>query len=121
LAQAAVAYPFALHRKSKMKVNKMFPSRFFRAADMDDKNPIVVTIAAVTMERVGQNAAELKPVMSFSDAASKLVLNKVNTEKLVQLFGDDNSDGWIGEQIALVHGTASFGGRTVGAVRVVAA
>jgi hypothetical protein len=99
-----------------MKLNKMYPSKFFRAADVLD-GPIHVTIESVAMERVGDDPKP-KPVVTFSDAIQKLVLNKTNGGILADLLGSDESADWHGERIALVHGKASFGSRTVDAVRV---
>ena len=100
-----------------MKLNKMYPSKYFRAADVAEK-PIGVTIETVVMERIGDDVKP-KPVVSFSDAEQRLVLNKTNGSRLAQLFGSDDTEDWHGEKIYLVCGQASFGSRVVDAVRII--
>jgi hypothetical protein len=99
-----------------MKLSGMFPGKYFRASDVLD-GPIFVTIANVAMEKVGDDPKP-KPVVTFSETAQKLVLNKTNGDRLAELIGSAESADWHGEEIALVHGKASFGSRTVDAVRV---
>jgi hypothetical protein len=99
-----------------MKMHKMSPSKYFRAADVSD-GPVVVTIDRIDMERVGDDT-RAKPVVTFKEVDQRLVLNKTNGSRLAELFGSDDTDDWLDKKIVLVYGHATFGSRTVGAIRV---
>lgn len=98
-----------------MKTSEVFPSRFIKAADIGDKDEIVVTITNVTIEEVGDDE---KPVAHFKGAEKGLVLNRTNWDRIAYIASNDDSDAWPGVRIALYTELVSFGGKTGPAVRV---
>ncbi len=100
-----------------MKTSERFPSRFVQASDLKPEGAVVV-IDRVDMTEIGQGRDKKeKPVVTFKNASKGLVLNRVNNETIVDLFGDDDRD-WEGERIVLYPTTTQFGGKTVDCVRV---
>jgi hypothetical protein len=100
-----------------MKTSERFPSRFVQASDLPPEGT-VVRIDKVRKEKVGQGSDQKeKPVVSFTNASKGLVLNRVNNDAIVDLFGDDDRD-WHGQKIELYPTTTTFGSKTVPCVRV---
>ena len=56
-------------------------------------------------------------MLFFAGLTQGLVLNVTNLDVLLEAFGSDE-DAWIGRKIALDKVRASFGGRSVNAIRV---
>ena len=79
-----------------MKLNEMFPSRFFKAIDC--KPPLTLTVTGVAPEKFQDGTS--KHVVSFRESEKGLVLNKTNAESIAEMYGDD-SDRWAGRQIEL--------------------
>lgn len=104
-----------------MKIDKMFSSKFLRAADVDemaDENTqtAVVTIDRVEMAEVGQDQQE-KPVVYFRGIDPGMVLNKTNANSIAKLLGND-TDEWSGKAIGLFTTEVDFSGQQVLAIRV---
>ncbi len=100
-----------------MKTSQVFPSKYLKAADLED-NDVTLTIASCEMETVGQgNDQEEKPVLYFKKTKKGLVLNKTNMNVIENLYGDETDD-WIGEQITLFPTVVEFSGKQVDAIRV---
>lgn len=104
-----------------MNINKVFTSKFLRAADIDeiaDENTqtAVVTIDRVEMAEVGQDQQE-KPVVYFRGIEPGLVLNKTNAATLSKLLGNE-TDEWSGKAIGLFTTEVDYAGQQVLAVRV---
>jgi hypothetical protein len=106
-------------KKTRMKSNQVFPSRWFKAADLEP-NGEVVTIRKTVMEEIGEER-ERKPVMTFEETDQALVINITNWNSIAELTGKDDSDDWPGHAIKLVRVKVPFGKKTVDAVRVEAA
>lgn len=68
------------------------------------------------VEMVELNGDE-KPVLYFKGKDKGIVLNKTNSNKIAEIFGDD-TDGWTDGQIVLFETTTEFQGKTVPAIRV---
>ena len=99
-----------------MKTNKMFPSKYLKAADLDGKSRIVV-IKDVIMEVLGQgDEAEEKPVVYFEDG-KPLALNKTNCNVIEDSLGEE-SDDWIDHELDLYPDRVPFKGKMVDAIRV---
>jgi hypothetical protein len=96
-----------------MHVDQLFPSRFFRAADLGGK-PLRVTIASVQREDVG---GESKVILSFSDNDKSLIANKTNCRAIGRLLGNE-TNLWRGKAITLVPALVDFKGESVDAIRV---
>jgi hypothetical protein len=74
-----------------------FPSRFLKAADIEDGER--VTIKTVSIEAVGQDQVE-KPVIAFKQHSKPAVLNRTNADAIRREFGDDYT-AWGGELVIL--------------------
>jgi len=98
-----------------MRIDELYPSRFFRHADLDGK-PMRVTISGVTREDV---FGESKVILSFADG-KELILNKTNARPIAKILGDETS-AWDGRDIMLVPAQVPFKGDIVDAIRVRAA
>ncbi len=99
-----------------MHIDQLFPSRFMRCADLNDKE-LRVTIAGVRREDVG---GEQKVVLSFADGAKMLILNKTNARAIAKVLGSETR-GWTGKAITLIPAQVDFRGDLVDAIRVRAA
>src|SRR5438093_8585771 len=99
-----------------MKFNDMFPSRFFKAEDLDE--PLVVKIKQVQIERLGGENGDEKPVMSFVGQTKGLALNKTNAATIINIVGSDDVDDWIGAKVELYKDSVLFHGVPTSCVRV---
>ena len=92
----------------------MFPSRFFKAIDLEGDT--ILKIQNVALEPVGQEQDD-KPVVSFVGQDKKLILNVTNGGIIADAFGD-NADDWVGRMVCLYPTKAQFGSKMVDAIRV---
>jgi hypothetical protein len=101
-------------------ITEMYPSRFFRAADVP-KRGITLVIENVTQEEVNGDGEtkQRKWALKFKGEDRLLVLNKTNASILAEAFGN-NTDGWLNKPIALRTEKVSFGGRMTDGIRVAA-
>ena len=95
----------------------MQPSTYLKKEDVP--NPMNVQIAGIKRETVGQGAdQEQKPIIYFHGMEKGMVLNNINSQILVMIFGD-NIEAMAGKTIQLyVDPTVSFGGKMVGGLRL---
>lgn len=102
-----------------MKLNDAFPSNWLKAADIDeDMGPLALTIKSAEMEPIKTDkGTEQKLVLKFRETEKGLICNVTNAKTIGSLYGDDTDD-WIGKQIALVVAEVSFGSDLVAAIRV---
>jgi hypothetical protein len=98
-----------------MKMSNVFPSKFLKAADLQDR-PVTLIMSRVDMEKVVDGEEE-KPVLYFTKAKKGLVLNKTNNKVIMAAYGDD-SDLWEGHPLVLFPAMVDFRGDTVEAIRV---
>lgn len=96
-----------------MLVSEAYPSKYLKAADLRDRN-VMVVIDRVEIEDIGDDT---KPVVYFQGKEKGLCLNKTNANNIAIALGDDTQD-WIGKEIILFPAMVDFQGRTVPAVRV---
>lgn len=100
-----------------MNINNAFPSKYLKSGDVENGD-LVLTIARVTTETVGQGAdAEQKPIVYFTETEKGLVLNKVNANSISNLYGPE-TDAWTGRRISLFSTEVDFAGRPTLALRV---
>jgi hypothetical protein len=97
-----------------MNANKAFSGSFFKATDLEAGKDVVLTIATVVMESVGDDE---RLVISFTDSDQKLPLNKTNGAILIELYGDETDD-WEGKKIAIYRTKVDFQGKRVDALRI---
>ena len=91
---------------------KLFDERFVGSWDLPTDKPVTVKIAKVGQDTVfdpKENTKETVPVLFFVGKKKSMVLNKTNAKTIARLHGDD-TDGWVGKQIALtVENVKAFG------------
>lgn len=97
----------------------MIKSKYWRAADLRGRSPIVLTIADVTEELMGRGGKpEAKVFLWFSENLKGLQLNKTRVKVLETAYGPD-SDLWTGRKVRLSYDpTVEFGAVQVGGVRL---
>jgi hypothetical protein len=98
-----------------MNINDAFPSKYLKAADIPEGNP-VVTIRVVTTEEVGRDKEE-RPVLYFEGEEKGIILNKTNATNISKLYGYETED-WPGRQVALGVAMVDFQGQSVEAIRI---
>ena len=96
-----------------MKISSAFPSKFLKAADLQDQN-VNVIISHVDMDDVGDT--DKKPVVFFQGKAKGVVLNKTNSKVIAMAYGDD-TDAWRGKPLILFPAMVEFKGDMVEAIR----
>lgn len=95
-----------------------FKSNFLKKDDFP--SPKVMTISTVELREIGfEGQKEEKFVLQFEGLEQGLVLNRQNSEILMELFGSDDSDDWVGKQVTVYHDPhVTFKGRRVGGLRL---
>lgn len=93
-----------------MNINKAFPSKFLKAADLDGS--VSVEVIKVDFEEVGQNK-ERRPVAYFKGIAKGVVLNKTRSNGIVRAAGSEDTDDWPGTIVELYPSTTQFQGEEV--------
>jgi len=96
-----------------MKMSSAFPSKYVRAADLNDRE-VTVVMDRIELEDVGDGH---KPVLYFRKSTKGLVLNKTNAKVIAGTYGDDTDD-WIDKTIILYPAMVDFRGDMVEAIRV---
>lgn len=97
-----------------MRMSEAFPSNYLKAADLNGHH-VKVTIESVSMEKIGEDR---KPVLHFVGKDRGLVLNKTNSNRIVEAVGSDETDNWEGWQITLYACKVDYQGQRVDAIRV---
>jgi hypothetical protein len=115
-AAAACKY-FSEHKpqETDMKVSELFPSPFFKHADLGGK-PITLVISYAEEKEVGRNN-ELRPVLFFEGERRGMVLNKHNARFLAAMLGDD-SEGWAKKRVTLYPTQVDFAGVPTNTIRL---
>ena len=96
-----------------MKINKLFKSKYLKAADLDED---LTTMVISRVEVVDFDDGE-KPVLFFEGEERGLVLNKTNSRAISAAYGYE-TDTWAGKRVILFSTTVDFQGSTVDAIRV---
>ena len=99
-----------------MLIDQLYPSRFLRASDLNNK-PLRVVIESIKREDIG---GEPKVIVSFLDGTKALIVNKTNARAIAKALGDETG-GWIGKPITLIPTEVDFRGDLVPGIRVRAA
>lgn len=100
-----------------MRVSDMFPSKYLKADDLQNKAHNV-SIDRVCQEEIkGDDGLESKWIVYFQGREKGLVLNQTNAFSIAQLHGDDVGN-WGGKPIELYPATVTFQGRPVACIRV---
>jgi hypothetical protein len=96
-----------------MRISSAFPSDYLKASDLQGRQ-VTVSMARVAIVKIGNDQ---KPVLYFQGKQKGMVLNKTNSKKIVEAYGED-TDGWTGRPIVLFEAMVDFQGETVPAIRV---
>jgi len=97
-----------------MKISAAFPSKYLKAADLQDREHKMV-ITKVELEAIGDD--DHKPVIFFTKAKKGLVCNKTNAKAIAAAYGDD-TDEWTGKEIVLFPMMVQFRADMVASIRV---
>jgi hypothetical protein len=98
-----------------VKVSEEFPSKYFKASDLNGGQP-TLKIDSVVKEEVGKEG-DRKMVVYFQGKQKGLVLNKINSNTLAYKLGDD-TDEWVGQFVQLYSEPVFFQGQTTEGLRV---
>ena len=106
-----------------MNLGEGFPSRWLKKTDLNNegKDDTVLTIKSGTMETMGQGEnQENKAVLWFNETDKGFVLSaKCNYDRIVDIFGTDDTSKLAGKRIALYFNPdVTFGNKTTGGVRI---
>ncbi len=100
-----------------MNISEAFPSNYLKPADLNGE-PCPLTIRTCAMEELGQgNDKESKPVLYFQDRQKGLVLNRTNTNVIVEKYGKMTED-WKGKPVEVYPTQVQFRGNLVDAIRI---
>lgn len=101
-----------------MKISQQFPSKWFRAGDLDGQ-PHQFRISRVEVDDLAGNGKQedRKPVLYFEGAEKGLGLNKTNAKTISNAFGDETDD-WLGNMIELYPTETDYQGERVECIRV---
>jgi len=97
-----------------MKISNAFPSKYLKAADLQDRQHKLV-MHRVEMENIGDD--DKKPVLYFVGKQKGLVLNKTNSKTIATAYGDD-TDTWENKELVIFPAMVDFRGDQVEAIRV---
>lgn len=102
-----------------MDMSKAFPSEFLAATDLQDKPHSVVMNEVTIREMPGETdpTKKYKHLLTFIGHSKGLVLNKTNTNTIMDQHGID-SVLWKGKSITIFPTQTDFGGKSVPCIRV---
>lgn len=92
-------------------------SSTLKASDLKGHEVRATIAGAEVIEFNNDGGKEQKLALSFSGKEKKLVLNKTNTGRIADAYGNDTDD-WNGKTIILYEEKVEFGGNLVPAIRV---
>ena len=99
-------------------ITDLYPSNRLSAADLQNKDVLVV-VEKVELEEFDDSGRKVtKPVAHFVGSAKTMVLNKTNSLSIADITGQDNTDDWGGARICLYPTLVQFGAKMVEAIRV---
>jgi hypothetical protein len=96
-----------------MNINEAFPSKYLKAADLQDRE-VAVVIGRVEMETIG---TDRRMLLYFNGKDKALVCNKTNATSIAKGYGQD-TDNWVGKPIVLFPAHVDFKGESVEAIRI---
>ena len=100
-----------------MNINNAFPSKYLKSGDIEGTDDLLLTIDHVSVESVGQDDPEDKPIVYFQEVEKGLVLNKTNANTIAGLYGPE-TDAWTGKRIALYATEVAYQGKMTLSLRV---
>ena len=102
-----------------MRKDQVFPSKYFKAADLHG-DPLALTITAAPYETLTtpDGREESKVVLYFRGTKKCLPLNLTNFDAVADATGEDDTDRWPGCQIELYPTTTDMRGKIVPCIRI---
>lgn len=99
-----------------MKASR-FLSSYLRSSDVT--HPQTVTVSSVTTEELGRDDERVeKLVIYFRELDQGVVLGRTTIAQLVNIFGNDDTDTWLGRRVCLYNDpTVLFKGKVTGGLR----
>lgn len=92
-----------------------FVSKFLTADDV--RTPKLIFISMLTEEEVAREPKVILRGNTPDGDEHKIVMNKTNIEKLIEIFGTDDSDQFIGEAVVVYRDPSiKFNNRAVGGI-----
>lgn len=98
-----------------MNINEAFPSKYLKAADLEEGGKHV-TITSVVEEEVGRDR-EMRPIMYFEGEEKGIVLNKTNATNIAKMYGYETED-WVGKRVLLGTAWVDFQGQSTESIRI---
>jgi hypothetical protein len=96
-----------------MLISAEYPSKYLKSDDLQGKQ-IKLIMSHVDREKISEDS---RPVLYFKGIEKGLVLNKTNSYKIKETYGDDTEE-WAGQPIILFAIMTDFKGETVQGIRV---
>lgn len=95
---------------------KEFCGSHIKAEDLQGRD-VMVQIREAKVEELGQEK-DKKVVIYFQGKEKGLALNMTNTDTLIEMFGTDETDDWVGQWIVLYKDRTKYGGKMVDCIRI---
>jgi hypothetical protein len=101
------------------KKGDVFPSRFLKAADLNEK-AITVTIGSAELETLKsfEGKEQTKTVLAFKGAKKVLPLNVTNWDSVAAITGEEDSDQWPGHSLELYPDVTQMSGKSIACIRI---
>jgi len=90
-----------------------FGGNYLKASDI--KEPLSLTITSTKVQRLEDRD---KLIVHFDEVEKELVLNKINTNRIIEQNGSKDTDNWPGTKITLLATTVEYDGKDVPCIRV---
>ena len=104
-----------------MKVEDISPSKtnYVKADDIGEKE-VTVTICSEGKKLIPlpDGTEEEKFVLGFSDAKKELICNQTNLDRMIVIFGSNETSNWVGGKITLITEPCTMNGQLTRGVRV---
>lgn len=98
-----------------MDVRNFFPSKWLKAADLDEAgNTFTIKSVEISEFRDGSQ----KPSVTFEETDKQLTLNKTNFSAIATLAGSTESTDWVGLAVTLYPSETNFGGEVKECIRI---
>lgn len=99
-----------------MNVNKLYPSKYMKASDVDED--LSVVIDRVEVEEIGMGSDKSdKPVLYFQGYDKGVVMNVTNKNAIESVYGEETDD-WVGKPVEVFTADATFQGVTKPSIRI---
>jgi len=108
-------YDEEIRKGENMDATEFIGGQFLKAENIDELPKKTLTIRDVTAMELNEKQ---KLVVSFEETTFQLVLNTINTKKLIDGTGTSETDKWTGKKITLMTREVEFGGKLVNAIRI---